>query len=252
MNFEGVGAPIAYIMNKFDKNVKPRTLFYEEDKDKVKNYLTEYKCKANERVQPIPNTKEERQICYVTGKSGSGKSYWMALYANMYHKLYPNRPIFLFSSVLEDKGSIDKIKRLKRVNIRDPKFLDMDFIIDDFKNMLLIFDDTDCISDRKLRAKVNSILDMALQTGRHTNTSVIYSSHIAAAGNQTKIILNESHSITLFVKGCGERALQYVLSSYYGLDKQQIRKIKELPTRSVSILRTYPTIVLYDTGAYIL
>ena len=118
--------------------------------------------------------------------------------------------------------------------------------------MILIFDDTDCICDKKLRAKMNSILDMALQTSRHTNTSVIYSSHIAAAGNQTKIILNESHSITLFVKGMGERALQYVLSTYYGLDKQQIRKIKELPTRSVSILRTYPTIVLYDTKAYIL
>ena len=173
MNLEGIGSPIAYIVNKYDKTIKPRILYADDDKDKVRHYLTDYKCKVNEIIQPIPNTKEERQICYVTGKSGSGKSYWIALYANVYHKIYPNRPIFLFSSILEDKGSIDKIKKLKRVNIRDPKFLDMDFSIDDFKNMLLIFDDTDCISDKKLKAKVNSILDMALQTGRHTNTSVI-------------------------------------------------------------------------------
>ena len=252
MNFENVGTPIAQVINKYDKKVKPVLLCVEDDKDKVKNYFTEYNCKANEIMEVYPNPKEERQICFVSGKSGSGKSYWMQLYANKYKKLHPNRPIYLFSSLLEDTGSIDKIKGLKRVKIYEPSFLNSDFSIEDFRNMLLIFDDTDVIKDKKILSKVNSILDLCLQTGRHTNTSVLYSSHIACAGNQTKIILNESHSITLFIKGMGERSLKYVLSGYYGLDSKQITRLKKLNTRSVTIFRTYPTVVVFDKGSFVL
>ena len=91
---------------------------------------------------------------------------------------------------------------------------------------------------------------MLLQTGRHTRTSVIYTSHLPACGNQTKMILNEANSITFFFNGLGARALKYLLETHLGLDKLQRKKIKALNSRATSFLKTFPNIILYDKGAY--
>ena len=82
--------------------------------------------------QQIPDSKE-RHILYITGASGSGKSYYSADYINQYIKKNPNNEIYLFSSVSDDKV-LDKIKKLKRVNINNEDFLHTEFDIDDFKN----------------------------------------------------------------------------------------------------------------------
>ena len=39
----------------------------------------------------IPNDGVARDICYVTGASGSGKSYFTKQYADQYRKIYPKR-----------------------------------------------------------------------------------------------------------------------------------------------------------------
>ena len=41
--------------------------------------------------QLIPNDGVARDICYVTGASGSGKSYFTKQYADQYRKIYPKR-----------------------------------------------------------------------------------------------------------------------------------------------------------------
>ena len=46
--------------------------------------------------------------------------------------------------------------------------------------------------------------------------------------------------------------MKYLLDSYFGLDKDQIKKIKKLNSRWVTIMKTYPMIVMYEKGAYIL
>jgi hypothetical protein len=87
---------------------------------------------------------------------------------------------------------------------------------------------------------------MILETGRHTNTYCIYTSHLACAGNDTKRILNEAHSITFFPSTAGGRTLKYLLESYMGLDKYQIQKIKALPSRWITVCKSYPKAVLSE------
>ena len=74
-----------------------------------------------------------------------------------------------------------------------------DITAKDFQDSLVIFDDTDCITDKYMKFKVNGILNSLLETGRHFNSSVVYTSHAACNGNDTKKILNECHSILCFV-----------------------------------------------------
>ena len=46
---------------------------------------------------------------------------------------------------------------LKRLKIKGDTFLNETFEIKDFKDSLVIFDDVDCITDKKLRIKVMGI-----------------------------------------------------------------------------------------------
>ena len=203
-------------------------------KAKVRNPMKELVVKENERVQMIPNKKKERFVSYVSGQAGSGKSYFTNKLAEEYHSMYPKRPIYLFSLLTEDKSI--KCKHIKRVKL-DENFLKTDLSLADMKNSCLIFDD---------------IIDTLLQCGRHSGTSVVYVSHLACNGKDTKMILAECNNITIFCQTMGNRGIKYLLSDHFGLSNKQIQKIKKLPSRHVTINRTYPMVLLHEKGAFLL
>ena len=93
---------------------------------------------------------------------------------------------------------------------------------------------------------------MILNTGRHENVSVIFTSHLSCSGNEAKLILSECHSITIFVKNMGNRSLKYLLDSYFGLDKHQINYIKKIPSRWVTLIKTYPSVLISEKEAIVL
>ena len=250
MNLKDGGTPVAIISFEGDKK-KNKTLSIEQDKSNVEHYLKELTLtKPKEKIQHIPNKKSERQILYITGASGSGKSYYTKHYCDQYKKMFPKNDIYLISSINED-SSIDKVKGLKRIKLSN-ELLTTDLQAADFKDSMVIFDDTDCITNKIMRQKVNGILNMLLETGRQTNTSVIYTSHLATAGLETKRILNEAHSVTIFPHSLGGRSLKYLLENYFGLDRHQIKKIKTLPSRWVTLIKSFPMVVLSEKEAYVL
>jgi len=245
MNFEK-GAIIAKVLNS---KLKGDVLHVTDKTEELKDHFNTYNCKDKESIQQIPDKQKERQILYITGASGSGKSYYTYLYCEQYKKLFPKNPIYLISSINDD-SSIDKIKGLKRFDL-NPKFIETHIGVEDFKNSMVIFDDTDCITNKILRTKINGLLGLILETGRHFNTSCIYTSHVPSAGLDTKKILNESHSITLFPNALGGRALKNLLENYLGFDKDQRKKIRQIKSRWITITKTYPMTVLYEKGAYL-
>jgi hypothetical protein len=250
MNLECEGSPVALIVEEGKK--KNSIISVEKNKDKVNHYFTEFKCKPHQHIQPLPDVSKERTILYVSGQSGSGKSFFCKNFAQHYKKLFPKREVFLFSALAEDKGSIDKVKDIKRVKIHEDGFLIEPIDTHDFKDSLVIFDDCEAIGDRKLRKKIWEIQNSILTTGRHSNTSCCVCTHTLTNGNETKLILNEAHGIVLFPNGLGGRSLKYCLEGYFGLEKDQIKKIKKLDSRWVCVLKTYPMCVLSEKECYIL
>lgn len=245
MNFEEQGIPLAIIKNSKSKKVP---ILCVDDKEHARNIYHEITLKDNEQFQCIPNPETERQILYITGRSGSGKSYYTLHYCMEYKRMYPKRPIYLFSALTEDT-TLDKLKGLKRIKLTE-EFCNEDITSEDFKDSIVIFDDTDVISDKKIRNKVNDIMNNILQVGRHHNTSCIITTHTACNGKDTKIILNEAHSITIFPNGLGNRSLKYLLDSYLGLDKDQCKKIKALKSRWVTIVKSFPMTIISQQKAY--
>jgi hypothetical protein len=248
MNFENQGTPVAVIKTE-GRNARCPILCVEAKKESIRPF-NELNLKENEgRIQPIPNPEQERQILYITGASGSGKSYFTRQYCAEFQRIFPKRPIYLFSSINDD-SSIDEIKGLKRIRL-SPELLTEELTAGDFKDSMVIFDDTDCITDKAMKLKINGILNSILETGRHFNTYCIYTSHLPCAGNDTKRILNEAHSITFFPHSLGGRSLKYLLEAYLGLDKEQIKKIKALPSRWCMVAKTYPQVVISEKNAYL-
>jgi hypothetical protein len=202
-------------------------------------------------IQHTPNKNKERDILYVFGQSGSGKSYYVKEYAAEYKKMYPKNDIFLFTTV-DDVSTIDEIKKLIKIDMNKPEFLDIDIPLEEFKDSLVIFDDVDNIDNKALKKKLWSVMGNLLTKGRHYNVSAVVTYHVSAGGNETKLILNESNSLTFFPAAMGGRNMKYILDGYLGLDKAQIKKIKCLDSRWITVLKTYPKVVLYEGGSYIL
>ena len=251
MNFEK-GKIIAVIKdseNEKKRSKKKDNKFLYVD-DKANNSINHYECDYNETIQQIPDKETERSILYITGPSGSGKSYYTRNYILEYKKMFPKNNIYIFSS-LESDETLDKIPKIKRVKFTE-KFLLYDFKITDFKDSLVIFDDVDAETNKFKKKKIFDILSMILNTGRHERVSVVFTSHLSCAGNETKLILSECHSITIFVKNMGNRSLKYLLDSYFGLDKHQINYIKKINSRWITLIKTYPSVLISEKQAVVL
>jgi len=241
LNYDDVGKMIARVGDK--------KILYVSDKS-VDDGFSDFKTKGEQTIQHIPDKNTERSVLYITGQSGSGKSFYSKNYIMEYHKLYPKRDVFMFSS-LDSDTTLDKLKYIKRIKIKEDPFLQGDLNASDFKDSLSIFDDVDVISNKHIKSKVFSLLNSILETGRHFNASVIFTSHNATMGLDTKRILNECHSITLFPKNLGGKTSKYLLDGYIGLDKNQIKKLKKVNSRWVTIIKSYPQVILSEHEAWV-
>lgn len=249
MNVECIGNNIAKIIDVEDSEFKQIPIYIESDVDKMNKPITELQIPSGCKTQYMqhmpykdPKEKTYRQILYITGASGSGKSYYSKMYINEYKKLFPKNSVYIFSSLTEDR-TLDSIDGLKRVKLNE-KFYNTPFTIKDFADCLLVFDDTEVIKNPLLREKVTNILDLVLETGRHTSTFVIVTSHIATNGLRTKLILTEAHSVTIFPATIGGKTMKYLLDGYFGLDQEQIKRIRRLKSRWITIIKSYPMLVL--------
>jgi hypothetical protein len=211
----------------------------------------EIELKSGSTIQHTPTKKKEREVLYITGQSGSGKSYYTYEYVTAYQKMYPKNEVYLVSAV-SDVSTIDKIKKLRKIDLSKPEFLELDVPLEELKDSMVIFDDVDSISNKHVKKKVWGLMSDILTKGRHYNVSAVITFHVATSGAETKLILNESQSITFFPSASGGRTLKYLLDSYLGLDKKQIDKIKRLDSRWCTVVKSYPKVVLYEGGAYIL
>jgi hypothetical protein len=206
---------------------------------------------TDEKFQLVPNTSRERNCHAIFGQAGSGKSFFCCEYIKEYIKVHPKRPIYLFTTITSDIGCLKDIKKIKIVELNNG-FADDNISMEELKQSLCLFDDIDNIRDKNLKKKLFQTLNDTLQVGRKFEIDVLITFHVATAGNDTKIILNECNSVSFNYRTFGNRALKYLLDAYLGLDKKQIERIRKLDGRMITVLKTYPKLVLSEKELYIL
>lgn len=239
------------------KNTAPEALDVEEKVRTVYKKMVE--DTANDKTlelppdsmfQPIPDPDPKtRQIWYVAGISGSGKSYFARGIAEAYKKLFPDREVYLISKLMEDE-TLDKMK------IGKPKRISLDSLvedypsIDEFKNCLIIFDDYDTLTAPYDKVVLKLIDDLAIM-GRHTGTSMLCLSHYLTNYKKTRLILGEAHFIVLYPMATSFKAMKYVCEHHCGLTKDEVHSLKRLG-RWVCIHKVYPQYLISTHTARLL
>jgi hypothetical protein len=200
------------------------------------------------KFQQVPDPETERQILYITGASGSGKSTYTANYIKHYKKMYPDNPIYCFSA-LKDDESLDVVKP-ERIMIDDTLWKSP-IDVSEFKNSLVVLDDIDVISDKKQRDAVYSVMNQILEVGRHFKITCVITNHLPTAGKDTRRVLNECHSVTYFPHSGTARGIKYLLQEYLGIDKHQTKKIKGLKSRWATIFKNYPNVIMCEKDIWL-
>ena len=241
-NVEKVGRPLAVIEGGKLKG-KYVSIAKDDEEDDVSKPLKQIQLPDESKFQQVPDPDKEREILYITGPSGSGKSTYTRNYVLQYKKKYKENDIFVFSA-LKDDEALDKLKP-KRIKIDDSLVTDP-LYAEDFADSLVIFDDIDVISDKKHREAVYKILNQILEVGRHHRVFCIVTNHLPTAGNDTRRILNEAHSITYFPHSGSARQVNYLLINYVGLDKDDIKILKKSKSRWATIFKNYPQVAMTE------
>lgn len=184
------------------------------------------------------------RVMYVAGPSGSGKSTYTADYSFLFQKIYPDSKIILFSRVHSDPAleGLD----YKRVVLTEDLVENPLQIEEVEEGSLVIFDDIDTISNEELRKSLFNFQGQILEIGRHRNVKCIITSHLINGNDkkQTRTIMNEAHSVTIFPKAGSLYHIKYYLKQYFGLSVKQINAIVALESRWVTLFKSYPQIVL--------
>lgn len=204
-------------------------------------------------VPPIDSHK--RQCLYLCAASGAGKSYLCKTYSENYHKLFPNRPVYLISKLQTDE-TLDELEFITRLNIDD--FILNKFDVNNAKwsNSLFIFDDYDCFEKTQMNA-CQDLIDQILTMGRRHGDnqggiSCIIISHHITNFRKTAIVLNECDYIITYPQGVNQKSLVYLLETYIGLTKKEAKKIKQLPSRWVCFHMRRPMFVLSQVSCELL
>lgn len=241
-NIEKVGRPLAVIDGGKLKG-KIVSIAMDEEEDEVSKTFKNMELPSESKFQQIPDPEKEREILYITGPSGSGKSTYTRKYVEQYKKKHKDSPIYVFSA-LKDDESLDKLNP-KRVMI-DDRLVSEPLMAEDFTESLVIFDDIDVISNKAHREAVYKVLNQILEIGRHYKIFCVVTNHLPTAGNDTRRILNEAHSITYFPHSGSARQVNYLLMNYVGLDKDDIKILKKSKSRWATIFKNYPQVAMTE------
>lgn len=226
-----------------------------------------------------------RDIIYIAGPQGSGKSTYTKNYITEFSRLFPpivieqeesefsesydyssnseqnigdyEKSIYLISRIDNDKSFRDLIDEnvLLPVDISDPELIinPLDAKLE-MPNSLIIFDDYELL-DKSIQKSIEITLKDVILNGRDqaefgNDIYTVITSHQLTDYKRTRDILYESSSITIFPKATPKYHLNRVLKNYCGLGKADIEKILLLPGRWVTIYKRYPSWILYKGGVF--
>jgi hypothetical protein len=236
------------ILAKLQKCLNEDKPLAEDEDEQLKSLLrrikedmetsTEVELPHDSMFQLIPNPDpRKRDVFYIAGASGSGKSHIARGIAEGYRYLFPDREVYLVSKLNED-DTLDNMRggKPKRINIQT--LVDDPPDIEEFRNCMVIIDDVDALDKPLLKAVMTLANDIAI-TGRHTCTTLLWLSHHLTNYSATRLLLNEATVYVIYPQTTSRHALKYLLDTHAGLDQEWIKRLRGLG-RWVAIHKNCP------------
>ena len=189
------------------------------------------------QILPSPK-KDKREIFYVAGASGSGKSYQARGLAERYKKLFPDREIYLISKLNEDE-TLDTMKTGKPLRIKVDTLISNPIRdISVFSNSMIIFDDYDTFPAPMDKVVLQLIDDIATM-GRHHNITMCCLSHYLTNYKRTRLLLNEATHFIVYPQATSAHALKALLGNHLGMEPDDVKKLRKMG-RWVCLHKQFP------------
>lgn len=213
---------------------------------------TEYQ--ADEKLSPLLDM-NERDIAFVAGPAGSGKSTIAVQMVKDFLKVYPNYPFYLFSRTHYTTDPAFRGMRVNQVMV-DESLLDdpIDITKDLTDGCIVLFDDINTIQNDKVKKLTNKLLGDILECGRRLKIWCIVTNHLIIPNErkEARTILNEMKKLIVFPKSGSSQQISYALKQYFGLTKIQIERVLQSHSRWVLISKSYPMYVMNEEEIYML
>jgi hypothetical protein len=184
---------------------------------------------------PSPDPKK-REVWYIAGQSGSGKSFIAKTLANFYKKLFPEREVYLISK-LEKDDTLDALDFIKRLKIQS--MVDSYPSLEEFQDCMVIFDDYDTLTGDAGKVVLKLIDDLAIQ-GRHTCTTMLCLSHYLTNYAKTRLILNEATHVVVYPMSTSYKQLSHLLQNYVGIDEDDLKRQRKYGSRWLCYKKGFP------------
>lgn len=225
---------------------------YESEESEEDDLGTEYE--SEDKLAPLIDM-ENRDVIYLGGPAGSGKSTTAVNMIKDFLKVYPNYPFYLFSRTHYSTDPAFSGMRVNQVMV-DQNLIDtpIDITKELTDGCIVLFDDTNTIQDDKVKKAVNKLLNDVLECGRRLKIWTVVTNHLIIPNErkEARTILNEMKKLVVFPKSGSSQQITYALKQYFGLGKNQMAEILQLPSRWVLISKSYPMYVMHEKGIYIL
>jgi ABC-type dipeptide/oligopeptide/nickel transport system ATPase component len=236
------GNPIAY--DKKNKNI-----IYLDETDDKNSVMKEYKYDNSDIIQ-IPNFSLDREVYYICGPSGSGKSFYARKIIEFIKNKHPNRQIILFSPKDIDP-TLEGI-RCQKIDLEDKNLINDPLTYKEFKNCICLFDDFEGIENPAIKKLIFSLINRIVLCGRDKNINAVITSHVITNGNKYVYFLNECNYLVIFPR-CGfDYQIRTRLKNYFGMSENEINKVLNLNSRWVCIHIKYPRYIISSDSCYLL
>lgn len=210
----------------------------------------------NSKLKPLVND-NKREVLYIAGPQGSGKSHYASEYLKEFKKIFPKKKIYMFSGIDNDEN-FKGINGIKKMDMDDEEMLDDPIDVKkELVNSLVIFDDIDRSNNPEITNYLHELRNDILkngrdQSGKDKDIYCLSTNHQVTDGPRTRDLLNESTSITIFPQSGSRFGIERVLKHYLGMGKKEVDQVMNIPSRWVTIYKNYPQYLLHEKGAMML
>ena len=224
-----------------------KELYEKMYRDSTNDKMIELDDEGQFELLPTPDPKR-REVWYIAGQSGSGKSFIAKSLATYYKKLFPEHEVYLISK-LEEDATLDALKFLKRLKIQS--FIDDYPDLEEFKDCMVIMDDYDTLTGDADKVIHKLIDDLAIM-GRHSNTSMLCLSHYLTNYKKTRLLLTEATHLVVYPMSTSFHALRYLLKNQVGIEEDDLKRYRKLGSRWLCFVKGFPTMMISQKNAEIL
>jgi Cdc6-like AAA superfamily ATPase len=197
---------------------------------------------------------KHNDLIIITSRKGSGKTELAKYMSDVYHKNNPNNRVIVLCGIKDLYNDLPyaKVIDLKLIEEEENNKKKNDYSgmpdVSDFKDSLVIFDDTEQYPNPKVESMLYQLCNVIAQNGRNYNTSMICILHQINKGKHSSTLIREADTIIIFPRSFDQNTFN-TLVNHYGISKDEVLRLYSYRDEWFILIHiTQPSYIFYSNS----